>query len=96
MSGDVSVRLLQKKDYQFNIFFDESLPPILGDEPPPLGEGLGPSPAHFLAIAVGNCLIDSLRFALVKFKRSVDELCKLRIQVGKKPVSIVPSIASNR
>lgn len=74
MSGDVSVRLLQKKDYQFNIFFDESLPPILGDEPPPLGEGLGPSPAHFLAIAVGNCLIDSLRFALVKFKQDADPL----------------------
>jgi len=36
------------------------------DEPPPLGEGAGPNPARMLALAVANCLADSLLFCLRK------------------------------
>lgn len=36
------------------------------DELPPLGEGIGPSPARLLATAVGHCLGSSLLFCLRK------------------------------
>jgi uncharacterized OsmC-like protein len=42
---------------------------VYGDEPAPLGKSSGPSPSQLLAAAVGNCLADSLLFALRKFKQ---------------------------
>ena len=38
--------------------------------PPPLGQGSGPSPMQLLAASVGNCLSASLLFALRKFKQA--------------------------
>ena len=69
----VSVQLKQKQDFQFEINFGNSLPIILGDEPPPIGEGKGPSPAQFLAAAVGNCLSDSLFFAIAQSRKASDK-----------------------
>ena len=66
----ILVELKQQANYQFNIVFNEHMPPLLSDEPPPLGEGKGPSPVQLLAAAVGNCLSDSLFFALQKFHQS--------------------------
>ncbi|MGC9236894.1 MAG: OsmC family protein, partial [Thiomonas sp.] len=63
-----SVTLRQVKDYQFDIHYAEGRPALLSDEPPPLGEGAGPSPSHLLLAAVGNCMSSSLYFALTKFK----------------------------
>lgn len=63
-----SVTLKQVKDYQFDIHYAEGQPTILADEPPPLGEGAGPSPSQLLLAAVGNCMSSSLYFALSKFK----------------------------
>jgi uncharacterized OsmC-like protein len=63
-----SVTLKQVKDYQFDIHYAPDQPAILSDEPPPLGEGAGPSPSHLLLAAVGNCMSSSLYFALTKFK----------------------------
>ena len=63
-----SVTLKQVKDYQFDIQYDPQRPAIVSDEPPPLGEGVGPSPSHLLLAAVGNCMSSSLYFALSKFK----------------------------
>ena len=56
----VSVSLQQKQDYQFEVSFGGYVPPLLADEPAPMGSGLGPSPVQLLAAAVGNCLADSL------------------------------------
>jgi uncharacterized OsmC-like protein len=79
-----TVRLVQRQDFQFDIHFGEGLPTLLGDEPAPLGQGLGPTPVHLLAAAVGNCLADSLVFALRKFKQSPHPLqVQVQADVGR-------------
>lgn len=70
----VSVTLSQQQDYQFQVSFGEPVPPLLADEPPPLGQAAGPSPVQLLAAAVGNCLSDSLLFALRKFKQAPEPI----------------------
>lgn len=80
----VHVRLTQKQDYQFDIHFGEGIPVVMGDEPVPMGEGKGPSPVQLLAGAVGNCLSDSLLFALRKFKQAPDPIeCDVHAEVGR-------------
>lgn len=80
----IQVHLQQKQDYQFDIQFGASVPSILGDEPAPLGSGLGPSPVQLLAAAVGSCLSDSLLFALRKFKQAPEPLqCDVHAEVGR-------------
>jgi uncharacterized OsmC-like protein len=80
----VHVTLAQKQDYQFAVDFGGNVPLLTADEPAPLGSGLGPSPVQLLAAAVGNCLADSLLFALRKFKQTPDPLrCDVDAQVGR-------------
>ena len=80
----VTVSLQQKQNYQFEVIFGGQVPVLLADEPAPMGAGLGPSPVQLLAAAVGNCLVDSLLFALRKFKQSPDPLrCDVEAQVGR-------------
>jgi uncharacterized OsmC-like protein len=80
----VHVSLEQKQDYQFAVNFGGSVPSLMADEPSPLGSGLGPSPVQLLAAAVGNCLADSLLFALRKFKQTPEPLrCDVAAQVGR-------------
>jgi uncharacterized OsmC-like protein len=70
----ITVELHQRAKYQFDIEFGEGMPNLMTDEPAPLGEGKGPSPVQLLAAAVGNCLSDSLYFALAKFKQSPEPI----------------------
>jgi uncharacterized OsmC-like protein len=80
----VHVTLEQKQDYQFAVNFGGNVPLLTADEPAPLGGGLGPSPVQLLAAAVGNCLADSLLFALRKFKQKPEPLrCDVEAQVGR-------------
>lgn len=80
----VTVTLQQQTDYQFAIHFGEGQPLLLADEPPPLGQGLGPSPLQLLAAAVGNCLSDSLLFALRKFKQNPEPIrTEVQATVGR-------------
>ncbi|MGC4060759.1 MAG: OsmC family protein [Aquabacterium sp.] len=80
----VKVHLTQKQDFQFNVAFGSGAPAVLGDEPPPMGQGAGPSPVEFLAAAVGNCLSDSLLFALRKFKQAPEPIqCDVAAEVGR-------------
>jgi uncharacterized OsmC-like protein len=82
--AQVTVRLQQRHDYQFEVHFGESVPMLLADEPPPLGSGQGPSPVQLLAAAVGNCLSDSLLFALRKFKQEPAPIsCEVQAEVGR-------------
>lgn len=82
--GTVTVRLLQRRDFQFEVHFSEAMPALLTDEPPPLGEAQGPSPVQLLCAAVGNCLSDSLLFALRKFKQSPESIqCEVQAEVGR-------------
>jgi len=79
-----TISLTQQQDYRFLIEFNAPVPPIVGDEPPPLGGAAGPSPVDFLASAVGNCLSDSLLFALRKFKQKPEPLrTQVHASVGR-------------
>lgn len=80
----IKVTLKQQHDYRFDIHFDAAMPIVTSDEPAPLGTGLGPSPVQLLCAAVGNCLSDSLLFALRKFKQSPEPInCVVEAQVGR-------------
>jgi uncharacterized OsmC-like protein len=82
--SSVRVQLYQKRDYLFDIHFGDAIPDMLGDEPAPLGTGLGPSPVQLLAASVGNCLSDSLLFALRKFKQAPEPIaCDVQAEVGR-------------
>jgi uncharacterized OsmC-like protein len=78
------VVLRQQQDFQFEIDFGAELPRLLGDETPPLGQGRGPTPVQLLAAAVGNCMSDSLLFALRKFKQAPEPIsCEVTAEVGR-------------
>jgi len=80
----VIVRLAQAHDYQFDIDFGAGVPKLRGDETPPLGQGAGPSPVQLLTAAVGNCLSDSLLFALRKFKQRPEPIqTEVTAEVGR-------------
>ncbi len=82
----VQVQLRQQQDYQFQIHFGEGVPVLLGDEPAPLGQGVGPSPMQLLAAAVGNCLSDSLLFSLRKYKQAPEPIqCDVTAEEGRNP-----------
>ena len=82
----VQVHLVQQHDYRFDIHFGGDIPVLTGDEPAPLGTGRGPSPVQLLSAAVGNCLSDSLLFALRKFKQAPEPMrCEVTSQVGRNP-----------
>jgi uncharacterized OsmC-like protein len=74
MATLIKVQLKQEADYRFGIEFGGDIPVLHGDEPPPLGKAAGPSPSQLLAAAVGNCLSDSLLFALRKFKQKPEPI----------------------
>jgi uncharacterized OsmC-like protein len=78
------VLLRQQQDFQFEIDFGEGKPSLLGDEGPPLGQGAGPTPVQLLAAAVGNCMADSLLFALRKFKQAPEPIsCEVTAEIGR-------------
>lgn len=82
--ASIHVHLKQKQNYQFDIYFGGQVPVLMGDEPTPLGAGQGPSPVQLLAAAVGNCLSDSLLFALRKFKQSPEPMvCDVQAEIGR-------------
>jgi uncharacterized OsmC-like protein len=81
---NIHVRLHQKQNYQFDIVFGDQVPDILGDEPAPLGTGLGPSPVQLLTAAVGNCLSASILFTFKKFKQSPEPIaCDVQAEIGR-------------
>lgn len=67
---DYRVSLRFVRGYEFVATFPdtEALPPIVFDEPAPLGEGTGPNASAVLAAAIGNCLAASFAFCLRKVR----------------------------
>ncbi len=72
--GVRTVSLVQQQDYRVAITWHPDQPPVIGDEPIPMGSGQGPSPSQLLIAAVANCMTDSLVFALRKFKLEAEPL----------------------
>lgn len=72
--GHRTVSLRQQRDYRVEITWDPAREPVVADEPPPLGQGDGPSPSQLLLAAVANCMTDSLLFALRKFRLEAEPL----------------------
>jgi uncharacterized OsmC-like protein len=68
MGEKICVTVTRQEKYRFLVDFGENIPQMVGDEPPPLGEGAGPSPERLLGAAMANCLCSSLVFAISKFK----------------------------
>ncbi len=69
-----SFTLEQQEEFAFLIRFDKDIPPLLADEPPPLGKDAGPNPSRLLVASVANCLSASLLFALRKFKNTPGQI----------------------
>ncbi len=81
-----TVRLTQVQDYRFDASFGPNIAPLRCDEPPPLGQGEGPSPVQLLCAAVGNCLAASLLFAVRKYKQDPGTIgCEVQAEVGRNP-----------
>jgi len=77
--GRVGVTLDLQDGYRFLVDFQqEGVPPLLMDEPEPLGQGTGPSAARLLAAAVGNCLSASALYCL---RRARIEVHRMRTTV---------------
>jgi uncharacterized OsmC-like protein len=106
MAQIVTVNLTQEKDFRFAIQFAEGIPILYGDETPPLGNGSGPNPAQLLAAAVGNCMSDSLLFAIRKFKQhpepiqtavsaTIDRNAEDRIRVQNINVKLTLGVAAS-
>ena len=68
MNDHVTVTATRQERYRFEVEFGPGYAPIIADESPPIGDAAGPSPQHFLAAAVANCLSASLVFACQKYK----------------------------
>ncbi len=92
-----------QKDYQFLVTFDDALPPLLMDEPEPLGDGAGPNASRVLAAAIGNCLSASALFCLRRARVDVQQMSTAvsaslvrneegRLRVGSVRVRIEPRI----
>jgi organic hydroperoxide reductase OsmC/OhrA len=74
MSDQVSVIVTHQQKYQFLVDFGSNIAQAVADEPPPLGDGAGPSPSQLLAAAVASCLSASLLFAHGKYKEDPGRL----------------------
>ena len=82
--GERSVRLRQRQGFELEITWDPAQPPIVGDEPAPMGGGRGPNPSQLLLAAVASCMTDSLHFALRKFALEAGPLtAEARGEVGR-------------
>lgn len=91
--------------FEFRVRFDDSSwPELQTDEPPPLGQNLGPNPARMLAASIGNCLAASLLFCMKKGGVQVSGLTaevdvqlvrneRKRLRVGKLRVLLHPHVA---
>ncbi|MEE9470642.1 MAG: OsmC family protein [Gemmatimonadota bacterium] len=90
---------------QFLVDFGvQDLPPLLMDEPEPVGDDQGPNATRLLAAAVGNCLSASALFCFRKARVTVDGMrtevrTRLvrnengRVRVGAIEVDIHPEVS---
>ncbi len=71
---EFALQLQLEEGYRFAVDFGDAFPPLVMDEPEPLGRGEGPNAARVLGAAIGNCLGASLLFCLQRAKVEVNGL----------------------
>ncbi|HUJ15981.1 MAG TPA: OsmC family protein [Thermoanaerobaculia bacterium] len=69
-----TVELKRLGGFRFAADLGESMPLLPLDEPPPLGNSVGPDAASLLATAIGQCLSASLLLCLQKSHIEVNDL----------------------
>lgn len=100
-----TVRLELEDGYRFWVDLGEGFPPLLMDEPAPLGDGAGPNASAVLAAAVGNCLSASLLYCLRRARIDVTSLrteaevvparnAEGRLRIGSIRVELHPEVAA--
>jgi putative phosphoribosyl transferase len=102
-----TLTLSRQQGYQFAADFGaEGVPPLVLDEPPPLGTGTGPNPTRVLAAAIGNCLSASLLYCLEKARVPVSDFGATvegelvrnpqgRLRIGGIRVTLAPVIGAD-
>jgi len=97
--------LTLQEGYAFSVDFEQQgVPPLLLDEPAPLGAGRGPNAARLLAAAIGNCLSASLLYCLRRARVEVQGMHTTvegtlvrnergRFRVGAIRVKLAPDVA---
>ncbi len=101
---ELTMELQQGMQFQVD-FGRPGVPPLLMDEPEPVGQDEGPNATRLLAAAVGNCLSASALFCFRKARVTVDGMrtevrTKLvrnesgRVRVGAIEVEICPEVSS--
>ena len=100
----LSLTLQDGGGFQFAVDFEQpGVPPLLVDEPAPLGKGAGPNPARLLAAAIGDCLGASLLYCLRKSRVEVRGLRvdvdgtmvrneRGRLRIGELRVKVAPDV----
>ena len=84
MRDQVSVIVTRQEKYRFLVDFGSDIAQAMADEPPPLGDGAGPSPSQLLAAAVANCLSASLLFAHGKYNEDPGRLVTTAVcEIGR-------------
>jgi organic hydroperoxide reductase OsmC/OhrA len=69
-----AVTLSRQAGFAFAARYDGGWPPLILDEPQPLGGGQGPNAPRLLGVAIGHCLASSLLFCLGKARVPVEDL----------------------
>ncbi|HEX6306647.1 MAG TPA: OsmC family protein [Longimicrobiales bacterium] len=107
MQEQFAITLTWRDGYEFEVDFEqEGVASLITDEPPPLGDAVGPNPARLLAAAVGNCLSASFRFCLERARIEVQGLKTTvegrlvrnergRLRIGSLRVRLEPTLESD-
>lgn len=70
--SEFTVTVEQLEGLAFKVVWDwDTAPPLLIDEPEPIGRQHGPNAARLLGAAIGNCLTASLTFCLQRSRLDV-------------------------
>ena len=106
MTDGFTIEMDLQEGYRFLVEFGEGIPPLLIDEPEPLGDESGPNAVRVLAAAVGNCLSASALHCLRRARIDVLDMHTTvgattqrneqgRLRVGGFAVRIEPVVAED-
>jgi uncharacterized OsmC-like protein len=71
-ASQFTITVEQLEGLAFKVVWDwDTAPPLLMDEPEPIGKRHGPNAARLLGAAIGNCLTASLTFCLQRSRLDV-------------------------